>query len=336
MAAFGFFYPVRFTTRLILWIAASMLVVGCASVAPQPSATPESAAPRPRPAKVFGSVPAQFKLDATEAYLIDNNSGTVLYELNADTRLEPGSLAKLMTFYLALNALTAKRISLKSNVIIGSDVAAIAKDRTLSRMFLRQGQQVSFQDLLYGMMVHSGCDAAQAIADYLAGDSASFVAQMNSEAQSLGMMNTHFTQPNGLPEPGEYTTAHDMVILARAVLRDHPEATTYTSRRYFAFDGVKQKNTNGLLFLDSRVEGLKTGHVRAAGFHLVAFARSNNDEMVSAVMGAPTDFRRTNDSELLIGWAFANFRAGSPKSHPLSSAGAMPENGAAPGPLGIR
>jgi serine-type D-Ala-D-Ala carboxypeptidase (penicillin-binding protein 5/6) len=291
-----------------LGLSFSILVAGCASTAPTPAAAPsESMQPSAQVPHVFGNVPARFKFDATEAYLVDTHSGAVLYEFNSDARLQPGSLAKLMTFYLALNALSEKRVSLTSKVTVGDDVAAIAKDPTLSRMFLKRGQQVAFEDLLYGMMVHSGCDAAQAIADQLAGDAPSFVVKMNTEARRLGMTNTNFAQPNGLPAPGEYTTAHDMVILARALIREHPGATTYTSRHYFAFNGVNQKNTNGLLFLDSRVLGLKTGHVEQAGFHLVALARVKNAEFVSAVMGAPSDFRRTNDSELLVGWAFANF-----------------------------
>jgi D-alanyl-D-alanine carboxypeptidase (penicillin-binding protein 5/6) len=178
------------------------------------------------------------------------------------------------------------------------------------------------------MMVHSGCDAAQAIADYLAGDAPTFVAGMNAEAQRLGMKNTSFKQPNGLPEPGEYTSAHDMAILAMAVVRDHPNATTYTSRRHFKFNGVNQNSTNGLLFLDPRVDGLKTGHVQEAGFHLVALAHDQDATFISAVLGAPTDFRRVNDSELLLDWAFANFSKA--PSHALPVA---PQSGDAGSPL---
>ena len=299
-------------TRAIVVAAMLMFVAaGCASTAP-PSAPVAQASPAGgTSAYVFGNVPVNFRYDAKEAYLINARTGTVLYDLNSKERLEPGSVAKLMTFYITLNALSAKQVSLDSKATIGPDVGAVLRNQTLSRMYLKVGQKVSLEDLLYGMMVHSGCDAALAIADFLSGDSRTFVAKMNSEAARLGMTNTNYTQPNGIPEPGEYTTAHDMAVLAQAVIREHPEATKYTSQRYFKFNGVRQQNTNGLLFLDTRVEGLKTGHVDAAGFHVVAFARSDNDEFICAVMGAPSDFRRTNDGELLLDWAFNNFGTGS-------------------------
>ena len=283
----------RFRSSLVLWSLLSTLIAGCASVAHAPAVNPPhtSQAVEPEttrrvsPPRVYGDMPVPFQPGVTEAYLVDVHSGTALYAYNADTQIQPGSLAKLMTFYIALNALSSKRISLTSTVTIGQDAAALAQDPTLSRMFLQVGQQVTFEDLLYGMMVHSGCDAALAIADYLAGDGPTFVAQMNSEAERLGMTNTHFTQPNGLPERGEYTSAHDMVILALAVIRDHPEATTYTACQRFSFNGHDQGNTNGLLFVDARVLGLKTGHIKAAGFHLVAFARDGDDQFVSGRAG---------------------------------------------------
>jgi len=306
-------YVRRTWTRATAALTSALMLVaaGCASTT-APSAPPVAPAAQASPAAgttahVFGNVPVRFRYDAKEAYLVNNHTGTVLYELNSNDRIQPGSLAKLMTFYIALNALRAKQVSLDSKAIIGPDVGIVAKNQTLSRMYLKVGQTVSLEDLLYGMMVHSGCDAALAIADVLSGDSRTFVAQMNSEAARLGMTNTNFTEPNGIPEPGEYTTAHDMAVLAQAVIREHPEATKYTSQHYFKFNGVRQQNTNGLLFLDTRVAGLKTGHVQAAGFHVVAFASTANDEFICAVMGAPSDFRRTNDGELLLDWAFSNF-----------------------------
>ena len=295
-------------SRFRLFFALLLTVItGCTTVAQGPATSVETGPPSPPPAKVYGNVPVPFKFSATEGYLIDLHTGTVLYDYDADTRVQPGSLAKLMTFYLALNALSQKQVALDTKVTIGPDAAALAQEPALSRMFVKLGQQVAFQDLLYGMMVHSGCDAAQAVADHLGGDSPRFVALMNSQAEQLGMLNTHFAQPNGLPEPGEYTTARDMTILARAVVTQHPEGLTYTSRRNFKFNNIAQRSTNTLLFLDSRVKGLKTGHVQEAGFHLVAYAQSGDVEFISAVLGAPTDERRTMDSELLLNWAFANF-----------------------------
>ena len=129
------------------------------------------------------------------------------------------------------------------------------------------------------------------------------------------MINTHFANPIGLPVPGEYTTARDLVTLARVLVEQHPEAPEYTSRKYFRFNGFNQPNTNGLLFLDSRVRGLKTGHVRVAGFHLVALAETGHLELISAVMGAPSERSRVANSYKLLEWAFDTFATVSPDWH---------------------
>lgn len=239
----------------------------------------------------------------------------MLYAYKADQRLQPGSLTKLMTFYLTLNALSAKRLSLDTLVPVGDDAAALASDPTLSRMHLKRGQRVRVRDLLFGMMVHSGCDAAQALADYEGGTSAAFVASMNHEAQRLGMLNTHFANPMGLPVPGEYTTAKDMATLGRVLVKEHPEALEYTSKQRFKFNGFNQASTNGLLFLDPRVKGLKTGHVQEAGFHLIGLTETGDLQLISAVMGAPSAKSRVVNSYELIIWASNTYAAVRPDWH---------------------
>ena len=160
------------------------VVAGCATQGPNPPVgATQTAAPTVTQPQAFENAKLPFTLTATEAYLIEGRTGTVLYAYNADQRLQPGSVTKLMTFYLTLNALSAKRLSLGTLVPVGNDVARVANDPTLSRMHLRLDQRVTVEDLLFGMMVHSGCDAAQALADYENGNSAGFVASMNQEAQ---------------------------------------------------------------------------------------------------------------------------------------------------------
>ena len=320
--------------RIYRWLGLSftlsILAAACASQVPrsqQTEATHAVARPKANPVepgspRTYGNVPVPFQLVGKEMYLVQAKNDAALLELNADAHLQPGSLAKLMTFYIALNALSNKKVSLTSKVTVGKDAAALARDGTLSRMFLRLGQQVTLEDLLYGMMVHSGCDAALAIADYLGGNAGNFVVQMNSEAERLGMVNTHFTHPSGLPEPGEYSCARDMATLALAVIREHPDATTYTSRQSFSFNGHNQVSTNELLARDPRVLGLKSGHVQEAGYHLVAFARSDQGEFVSVVMGEPSEDQRTMQSEVLLWWAYENYPTGSPIWRTGSSADA--------------
>jgi D-alanyl-D-alanine carboxypeptidase (penicillin-binding protein 5/6) len=300
-----------------LALIAAIAVAGCTPSAQNASVLPPQPiiVVAPRVVHSFENAPVPFTLNATEEYVIERRTGTVLYEYNSDARVQPGSLAKLMTFYLTLDALSDQRISKDSLVTIGADVAELANDPTLSRMRLMLGQQVTVQDLLFGMMVHSGCDAAQALADYVGGNSAKFVSMMNDRARRLGMNNTNFAKPNGLPVPGEYTTAADMTTLARAIIMQHPEAFIYTSRRSFKFNRYNQTNTNRLLLLDARVNGLKTGHVREAGFHLVASAETGNLQVISVVLGAPSDSKRISESYRLIDWTFNTFTTVAPDWH---------------------
>ncbi len=272
------------------------LLASCAAQTLPPVAPTRLATSGAPPPYIFQNVPASFRIDAAAAYVVESQTDTVLYEYNSDARIQPGSLAKLMTLYLVLDAIDEQRISLDSRVTITEDVAQLAKDPAVSLMFLRQGQQVPVRDLLYGMMVSSGCDAALALANAVGGNSVTFVIAMNARARRLGMTNTNFATPNGLPVPGQVTTAHDMAILALAVIKQHPEAFVYTSRRSYEFNRIRQRNTNGLLFIDPRVNGLKTGHVREAGFHLLASAKSEDLQLVSLVLGTQSHTRRTLES----------------------------------------
>jgi serine-type D-Ala-D-Ala carboxypeptidase (penicillin-binding protein 5/6) len=161
-------------------------------------------------------------------------------------------------------------------------------DQAVSKMFLEVGQQVPVKQLLYGMMVSSGNDAAMALGEYLGGREESFVAMMNEHCRHMGLNETRFGSPDGMPEPDQYTTVADMVKLAGLLLRRFPNALEYTSVKEYTFDKITQRNWNTLLFYDARVDGIKTGHVNEAGFHLVATAHQDNVRLISAVMGTPT------------------------------------------------
>jgi D-alanyl-D-alanine carboxypeptidase (penicillin-binding protein 5/6) len=269
---------------------------------------------------VFGDHPAPFALDAKAAMMIDERTGTVLYSYNEHERMQPASLAKIMTFYLALDAMKQKRITVDTLMPISEQAWRLSMDQSVSRMFLRVGQQVPVHDLLYGLMVSSGNDAAVAIAEYLGGSTEGFTTQMNAKAKELGLTETHFMNPDGLPVDGEYTTAADMVKLARALLINHPTALTYTSAKDFTFDKIKQPNFNTLLFYDARVDGIKTGHVQEAGYHLVASAHSNGTRFISAVMGTPSSEKRRVETEKLLDWGFRTFVTASADAHKMMPA----------------
>jgi serine-type D-Ala-D-Ala carboxypeptidase (penicillin-binding protein 5/6) len=256
---------------------------------------------------VLGDRPAPFALDAKAAMLVDGKTGAVLYAFNEHQRIQPASLAKIMTFYLTLDALHRGAIALDTQVTVSKEAWRLSMDEEVSRMFLDVGQRVAVRDLLYGLMVSSGNDAAVALAEYLAGSSDAFITMMNDKCRELGLDETHFLSPDGLPEPGQYTTAADMVKLARAVVQKFPEALSYTSTKEYTFHKIAQRNFNTLLFYDSRVNGLKTGHVAEAGYHLVATASSNGMDLVSAVMGTGSSEKRRVETEKILDWAFRTF-----------------------------
>ena len=264
---------------------------------------------------VFGDRPAPFALDAKSAMMVDQQTGAVLYSYNEHARMQPASLAKIMTFYLVLDALAQNRITLDTMMPISEQAWRLSMDESVSRMFLGVGQKVAVRDLLFGLMVSSGNDAAVALSEYLGGSPDGFTTQMNAKAAELGLSETHFANPDGLPVEGEYTTAADMVKLGRELLRRHPEALTYTGAKDFTFDKIKQPNFNTLLFYDARVNGIKTGHVEEAGYHLVASAKSNGMVLVSAVMGTPSSEKRRVETEKLVDWGFRTFATAKPDAH---------------------
>ncbi len=264
---------------------------------------------------VLGDRPAPFGLNAKEAMMIDARSGATLYAYNEHDRIQPASLAKLMTFYLALKALHQGRITPDTMVTVSEKAWRLSMDSTVSRMFLQVGQRVSVNDLLFGLMVSSGNDAAVALAEYLAGSTDAFTQQMNQQARELRLDETHFENPDGLPVPEMYTTASDMVKLGRAITQRFPDAVKYTGAKDFTFDKIHQPNFNALLFYDARVNGLKTGHVEEAGYHLVASAHTDAMDLISAVLGTPSASARRVETEKLLDWAFRTFASVRPDWH---------------------
>src|SRR5262249_20581626 len=158
-----------------------------------------------------------------------------LYAYNEHVKMQPASLAKIMTFYITLEALRAGRLKATTSVPISERAWRLSMDQSVSHMFLDVGQQVSVNDLLYGLMVSSGNDAAVGLAEYEAGSAEAFTTMMNQTAQKIGLTETHFANPDGLPVEGEYTTAADMVKLARVVIEEFPDAVKYTGAKEFTF-----------------------------------------------------------------------------------------------------
>ena len=241
---------------------------------------------------------------AAKAYiLLDANSGRVLAEQNADERLEPASLTKIMTAYIVFQELSKGTLHL-------DDMAPIslkAAKQEGSRMFAEPDSSVAIENLLKGMIVASGNDASVALAERISGEESAFAEIMNQNATRLGMSNTHFMNSMGLPSPGHYASARDIATLARAMINEFPEYYKWHSIREFTFNKIKQPNRNRLLWKDSTVDGVKTGHTEGAGYCLVASAVRDNMRLISVVMGTKSDQARASTNGELLNYGFRNF-----------------------------
>ena len=238
---------------------------------------------------------------AAKAYLLmDANSGRVLAERNADERLEPASLTKIMTAYVVFDEIKKGHVRLDDLVTISEK----AWKTEGSRMFAKVGAQVSVENLLKGMIVQSGNDASVALSEHVSGAEEVFAQMMNQNAQRLGMTNTHYKNSMGLPDPEHYSTARDLGILTRALIRDFPNFYQWHSIREFEFNGIKQPNRNRLLWTDPTVDGVKTGHTKGAGYCLVASALRDNMRLIAIVLGTESDKARAAANRALLDYGY--------------------------------
>lgn len=251
--------------------------------------------------------PAAPEINARAYILMDYQSGKVLVQANADQRLDPASLTKIMSSYVIGQAMKAGKIHPADKVTIGKDAWATGNPvlRGSSLMFLKPGEQVTVDDLNKGIVIQSGNDASIALADHVAGSQDAFVSLMNQYAAALGLKNTHFLTVHGLDAQGQYSTARDMAILSQALIRNAPDEYALHKEKEFTYNKIKQPNRNRLLWSGNlAVDGVKTGYTSGAGHNLVASATDNGMRLISVVLGAPTDGIRFRESEKLLTWGF--------------------------------
>ena len=245
--------------------------------------------------------------------LVDVTANQVLASKDVDAPVEPASLTKLMTAYMVFDALRAKKITLEQRLPVSEQAWKMPG----SRMFIDPKMQVPVEDLLKGMIVQSGNDATMALAEGVGGTKENFVRLMNEQAKALGMTGTSYKNPEGLTEPGHFTTARDLSILAMRLLRDFPEYTHYYAIKEYRYEGTPAangRNRNTLLFRDPTVDGLKTGHTNAAGYCLVATASRDipnvgSRRVLSILLGAASDNARANESQKLLNWGYTAYDA---------------------------
>lgn len=247
--------------------------------------------------------PTAPNLTAKSYILLDADSGKVLASKEAEVRYEPASLTKMMSMYVISDAIKQGRLKATDKVRVSKSAWKMGG----SKMFLKAGQEVTVEDLIKGIIVQSGNDATIAMAEHMAGSESAFVDLMNQQAEILGMHNTHFVTSTGLPDPEHYTTAHDMAILSRAIIKDHPEHYHWYKDKWYSFNGIKQPNRNRLLWRDEDIDGIKTGHTKSAGYCLAASASKKGMRLISIILGASSEAARANDSQRLLNYGYRFF-----------------------------
>lgn len=241
---------------------------------------------------------------AAKSYVLqDFASGRVLAEQNSDQRLPPASITKLMTAYVVSHELQAGNINLADEVLISEKAWRMVG----SRSFIEVNTKVPVEVLLRGMIIQSGNDAAVALAEHIAGSEDTFAQMMNQYAQQLGMVNTNYQNSTGLPDADHYTTAMDIAILSAAIIRDFPDHYKWYAEKEYTYNNITQHNRNKLLWRDSTVDGLKTGHTEEAGYCLAASAQRSGMRLISVVLGTRSENARAQETQKLFNYGFRFF-----------------------------
>ncbi|WP_394753650.1 D-alanyl-D-alanine carboxypeptidase family protein [Crenothrix sp.] len=249
--------------------------------------------------------PSSPTIAATSHILLDFHTGKVMAENNADAKLAPASLTKIMTTYVVFKEIESGRLHL-------DDVATVSEKAwktSGSKMFVQVNDRVKVEDLLQGVIIQSGNDASVTLAEHVAGDEATFAQMMNQNAERLGMINTHFENSDGLPTENHYTTARDLSILTRALIKEFPQYYKWFSQKEFTYNKITQQNRNLLLSRDGTVDGVKTGHTEEAGYCLVASALRDDMRLISIVMGTKSQMARAVENQTLLNYGFRFFES---------------------------
>ena len=291
----------NFLRRTLVPFAALTLLLGVA-VAQTPPPRPS---PVPRPVVPDAPVPPPPDVDGKSWVLMDYATGQILASKDPDLRVEPASITKIMTDYVVSAEVANGKVHMTDPVTISEHAwrgGGAGTDGSTS--FMKLGSQVPLKDLLYGMIIQSGNDAAIALAEHTAGSEDAFAGLMNAYAKQLGMVNSNFEDASGYPIANHYTTAHDIAILSRALIHDFPDDYAISAIKQFEWNGIKQGNRNTLLWRDPSVDGIKTGHTAAAGFCLAASAKQGESRMIAIVMGASSEKARADSAMALLSYGF--------------------------------
>ncbi|MCE5233667.1 MAG: D-alanyl-D-alanine carboxypeptidase family protein [Mizugakiibacter sp.] len=297
-------------SRILLALSLTALAAAAGAAVPVPQPKPAVSLPQ-------APTPPPPDIDAKSWVLMDYATGQILAAKDPDLRVEPASITKVMTDYAVSAEVAAGKVRMDDPVFISENAwksGGAGTDGSTS--FLKVNSKVPLKDLLYGMIIQSGNDAAIALAEHVGGSEATFAELMNAYAKRLGMAGTHYVNASGYPAADHYTTAHDVALLSRALIHDFPEDYAISAIKEFEWNGIKQHNRNTLLWRDPSVDGIKTGHTKGAGFCLAASAKQGDARMIAIVMGAPSEKARADDAQALLNYGFRFY-----ETHVLYQAG---------------
>ena len=301
-------FLISLVTGAVLFSTAAFPAKPAKPAAHKPAASAASAPAAPASTSLAGGAPA---LAAKAWLLMDFDSGEVLASANPDEPLPPASLTKMMTSYLAEQAIKAGKLK-ESDLVTVSQHAWCRGSSTESCMYLPLNGQATVIDLLRGIIIQSGNDASKALAEHMGGSEEGFAKLMNAEAKRLGMTKTNFVNATGLPDPAHKASARDLAILARAIIRDSATYYPIYAEREFKYNNIKQGNRNALLYTDPSVDGLKTGHTEEAGYCLVTSSNRNGMRLITVMLNTASAQARADQTRTLLGWGFSNFEKATP------------------------
>jgi len=299
-----------------VWVTLLLVMIVVVMIYPSPilcktnrvSKTPKTSQKAKIPEKIKTTENKQtpsgsLQCDARAAILMDGLTGQVLFEQNRDLKMSPASFVKVMTLYLVYDAIRAGQLKMDEMVTVSEKAWKMQG----SKMFIKVGERVKVEDLIKGVAIASGNDACIALAEHLSGSEEVFVSKMNEKARLLGLKDSQFKNSHGMPAEGQVTTAMEMAILSKRYIEDHAEALVFHSTVEFKYNGIPQENRNTLLRKNIGVDGLKTGHVEEAGFHLAATAKRDGQRMIAVVMGCNKMNKRGPEAQKLLEYGFKNF-----------------------------
>jgi D-alanyl-D-alanine carboxypeptidase (penicillin-binding protein 5/6) len=252
-------------------------------------------------------IPDAPKLKARSYVLMDYDTGQLLASQDPGKQVEPASLTKLMTLYIAFDQIKGGHLKRSDEVLVSEKAWRQGMDSKESRMFIEVGKRVVLEDLLHGIIIQSGNDATVAVAEHIAGTEDAFVSLMNQYARKLGMGHSHYANATGVPDPQLFTSAHDVALLCRALIHDFPEDYALFKLKDFTYNKIHQPNRNLLLNRDPSVDGIKTGHTASAGFSLASSALRENRRLIAVVVGMDSEEARAQGSLALLNYGFHFF-----------------------------